>query len=427
MADVPPTTFNLNEDEKAILRRTLRVIALEPDRIEFAVKDGTGEWSAGWLTLAIFALMPPVVCSAIEASFHPFVNAIPLSLLSIVLALAIRPEHYLRRTCSLTLFPGTAWVFRRMSRPGARSRQLTSCELLTRLDPIKTAVHGETRFDTRLRLRTDVGAVILRRRRFDEGANRQCREVLATLVAECCRFPDPSRQVVSLAQAESIPLAMPRPAYRSLIDHLHLVSLSSHEITLGTGPTTWLPGLLMLLAWLYDLVAISFAALADVNPRIHLSKPLFLLGLAAFMLVLRLIVLVSARHPSRTIRLSRLERSVVATRAGRTERFDSSVCNVECRYISPPDSPSIWSVCLLVPSRGTRSAQRRARLLGELTMPSDVSCDVDASELGKNLWSDYLDKVGERGARNAASAFRYYLDHAIADDSMAPEAVEARP
>ena len=143
MTDDPPTTFNLKEEEKASRRGTLRVIALEPDRMEFAVKSGKD--MPRWLLFAVFLTAADALMVTVFLAYHdvPVANLVPLFstllALSLLLGWMVFSKYDVQPIRSVFLFAGSAWVI-------CRGRRIPSYELLVELDPIKTTIDGETRY-----------------------------------------------------------------------------------------------------------------------------------------------------------------------------------------------------------------------------------------------------------------------------------------
>jgi hypothetical protein len=205
MADAAPATFNLTEEEKAILRSTLRVVALEPDRIELAVKEPPQVRRLQLSFVLIGAVAFALVCifdDSLSLTVS-FVNALPLIGLAFLwAAIGTRPIRNILLRRTIAFFPDTAWsICRRQGRGGWPHKKMIF-GLLVRVDPVKSDADGKTEFDTSLRIRTDLGVLTIKRRRFEKTPTARCREILSRVVGDCTKFPEPSPIVAALAHKE---------------------------------------------------------------------------------------------------------------------------------------------------------------------------------------------------------------------------------
>jgi hypothetical protein len=300
----PPTTFGLSEEEQRLLRRTLRVIALAPDRLEIAVKERRLSLAAFVWGLPLFAFLTFFLCAVLVAPADgqaQLLSTLPLLALAYLLNKAIFPRYEAERLRSICLFAGTAWA------RGRRTR-LPSYELLLRVEPTRLVEHGETRFDTRIILRTSVRQMVLKRRRFDEASTNACRALLARLVQACSIQTEASPAVELLAAKDAVPIELPHPWYAAIVNEDWLLSLTPNELAMKSAGAITVTNVLLVLTSLVDASAVFFALLPYLDPqreRTHVAT----LGCA--MLLWRLLLLLVAR---RTVELKRRERLVVVTR-----------------------------------------------------------------------------------------------------------------
>jgi hypothetical protein len=399
MTDAPPTTFNLSEEEKAILRKTLRVIALEPDRIEFAVKSGKD--MPRWLLFAVLLTAADALMVTVFLAYHdvPVANLVPLFstllALSLLLGWMVFSKYDVQPIRSVCLFAGSAWVI-------CRGRRIPSYELLVELDPIKTTIDGETRYDPRPRLHTDVRMLALRRRRFNELDTNRCRAVLTKLIEQCTRFPNPSPAVQALGDADRVPWRLPRPQYKALIDHPWLVSLSPDELVLRLTPRQWHMGATLVLCGTGDLGLFWWLGFdSSINYSHGFPWPqslVVILAMILFRLPLPLI-------PRSTVHLRRSEGTVAITSSSGSEEFPSSGWDIsyhQAFFAVDNDEFSAQSFTLWRLRPQKQAVRQRGRKIA--TWHRDPGTPERNPEI-----------------RHAALALRYYLNLPAAEDPQSPK------
>lgn len=399
MDDVPPTTFNLTEEERAILRRTLRVITLEPDTIELAVKSGKD--MPRWLLFAVFLTAADALMVTVFLSYHdvPIANLVPLFstllALSLLFGWMVFSKYDVQPIRSVCLFAGSAWVI-------CRGRRIPSYELLVELDPIKTTIDDETRYDPRPRLCTDVRMLALRRRRFNELDTNRCREVLTKLIEHCTRFPNPSPAVRSLGDTDRVPWSLPRPQYKALIDHPWLVSLSPDELVLRLTPRQWHLDASVGLCAIGDLGVFLWLCFdSRIDYSLAFPWPQSLVVIVA-MILFRLPLPFSPRS---TIHLKKSERTVAITSNSRSEEFPSSDCDTsfgQMFIILDGGEVSVKQFTLYRRGPRKQAVRQKAKKIATWTT------GPDAPERNPEV-------------RHAASALRYYLNLSAAEDPQSPK------
>ena len=410
MADVPPTTFNLNEDEKAILRRTLRVIALEPNRIEFAVKRrflSSTPLLLEFLHLAMFVigslavLSLPLVRSLENSSFGSlnlglhlapeakafFLVVSPLVALAFFLNKGLFSRYESRPIRSICLFAGTAWCI-------CRRRPKPSYELLVRLEPIVKTI-GQPH-DLRFRLRTDLRLLMLKQRRFDEWSVKKAREILARLVADCSRFPLRSATVEVAAACDEAAVDLPRERYAAVVDQDWLVSLSPNEMALRDGRHKLGIDIALLVAMVGDL-GIFCWALYLLRPVESLDVVSAWIRLGAATLLLRLPIL---SIPRGLVRIQRRDNVLLVTGRAGAKQFPSSTCDVvrEERALGGEVGGSAWFLSICAYRSEGRAGVHRA-MIGSW----QVASSKPALPAGERA------AVEERQAVNVEAALRCYL------------------
>jgi len=327
MTNAPPTTFNLTEEEKAILRRTLYVIVLEPDRIEFVVKTRPRLplWAAAnVLFTSVFAVLSASFlydAGIAILDLLPFYSTLVIS--SFFLNWLAFSRYALRPIRSVCLFAGSSWAI-------CRRRRAPSYERLVEIDPIKTRVDDEIRFDPRPRIRTDVRILALKLRRFGEREMKMCREALAKLTEQCVPFPDPSPVVRRFGDADQVPWDLPRPLYRALIDHPWLVSVAPDELAMKIGPSQGVVSVIQALGGIGDFGLFLWLGIgADVSFA-EAAFPWRQSVVAVFVLLLSRLLL--PLITPRTVRLKRAERLVVIERNDGNEQFPAEECDARYRW-----------------------------------------------------------------------------------------------
>jgi len=136
-----------------------------------------------WISFPAAVISLPFACTiADDMSSVSFANALPLILLSFLFTVGITSICNFLWTGTIAFFPGTCWSIHRRRRgvgPTGLIAKRAFCELLTRIEPVKTKTGENTEFDTSLRIRTDLGVWKIKRRRFDNRNTDRCREVWA--------------------------------------------------------------------------------------------------------------------------------------------------------------------------------------------------------------------------------------------------------
>jgi hypothetical protein len=379
------------------------------------------QWISTALSASMLLFLYIYAASTDETSAVSFASALPLILLSLVLAVGIDPLCNVLWTGTIAFFPGTAWSFHRRRRrmgPAGPIGKRAFCELLTRIEPVKTKTGENTEFDTSLRIRTDLDVWTIKRRRFDNRSTDRCREILGRLVGNCATFPDPSSAVVAQSKAENIFLGLPRPSYRALSTRFELiaptlVSVTYDQLIVRREWSSLLPLLFLISFPVVDAGAVCVAALmAPNNP--------WLPATAGAMVFLRAVELANGLL-GKTLRLCRTKQSVVVGGYGRGRCFPSSICEAECRYYDSEGSTT-WNVRLQI--RTGIGSRRKPKQLA--TWNSDPIADYAEwrdCEAGRAAWRPEHDTMDERGARNIQAALRYYLNQSSLDEiaSLAKE------
>jgi hypothetical protein len=423
MPDAAPATFNLTEKEKAILRSTLRVVVLEPDRIELAVKEPS--------QVRLLQLFPALgvggalalVCVLVDdlSLAVNFVRALPLVLLILLLEIGIAPIRRMLSIGTIALFPGTAWALHRGPRGAGSARKRVSCELLTRIEPVKSKSGKNIEFNTSVRIETDLGIWTIKRRRFDETNTRRCREILSRLVGECSGFPNPSPIFMPLAQAERSFLGLPRPCYRALLADTNLVSLTPDQLVIRRSRYSLLAVVSGILFYAIDCLVI--ASVAYMDPPY--SRCPWIATMAGVILLPRAILLADDLW-GQTIRICRPERSVTVTGCGRSRRYSASACEATFEHVST-DTSSFWSASLKVVSDSNAFLRRPKELASWIAEDFADYAEWRACEAGRAVWRPEHDKMWERGARNIQAALRYYLNQSSLEEIASPAQQRPRP
>jgi hypothetical protein len=383
----PPPTFGLTEEEQRLLRRTLRVIALEPGRLELAVKERTVSFVTVLLSLPLVFFLLFFLCAVLwaAASVQAEVLAtLPFVLLSFLLNRAVAPRYEAEQVRSICLFAGTTWA------RGRRSR-LPSYEVLIRVEPTKLVDQGETRFDTRIILTTSVRQMVLKRRRFDEASTTACRNLLTRLVQACSTQVEPSPAVESLAARDVVPIELPHPRYAAVVNENWLLSLTPNEMVMKSAGTATGEETVFSFIWILDAAAVLIGFLLYLDKQLEFRN---LAALGCAMVLLRLPLLLV---PRRRVELKRRERLVVLARRGARVEIPSQECDVDVDLRSAGgDCGDIWKLRLYRHHGGDGTSRSTSRVLGSWS-------------LGFDLLED------EPRARNVALAVRYYLNHAEPD------------
>jgi len=217
--------FNWTEEEKALLRRTLRVKVLEEDRIEIEAREP-------YEPLAdLFGLV--VLLFAVVFLAHEIVDPTPTMFLwvsflclLVVWAIPFGPIQRCRGslTTSVSFFPGTQWCIRHRGLPEGA------------LELVRLALSNPFWgiFRQYLVFVTDVGAVQLKSRRgLRWTASFECHNLLLGRLqgkTYADRWPPP--HVANFAEAGA--LALPRRSYVALWKNLDVVSVGLDFLALRT-------------------------------------------------------------------------------------------------------------------------------------------------------------------------------------------------
>jgi hypothetical protein len=382
-------------------------------------------WTPTALSASILLFLYVYAASTDETSAISFASALPLILLSLVLAVGIDPICNVLWTGTIAFFPGTAWSFHRRRRrmgPAGPIGKRAFCELLTRIEPVKTKTGKNPEFDTSLRIRTDLGVWTIKRRRFDNRNTDRCREILGRLVTGCATFSDPSSAVAAQSKAENIFLGLPRPSYRALSTRFEpiaptLVSVTQDQLVVRRVWSSLLPLLFLISFPVVDAGAVCVAALmAPKNP--------WLLAAAGTMVFLRAVELANGLF-GKTLRLCRTEQSVVVAGYGRGRRLSSSICEAECGY-DDSEGSTTWNVHLQIRAGiGSRRKPKQLATWNADTITDDA--EWRACEAGRAAWRPEHDTMAERGARNIQAALRYYLNQSSLEEIASLAKEKPRP
>ena len=217
--------FNWTEEEKALLRRTLRVKVLEEDRIEIEAREP-------YEPLAdLFGLV--VLLFAVVFLAHEIVDPTPTMFLwvsflclLVVWAIPFGPIQRCRGslTTSVSFFPGTQWCIRHRGLPEG------ALELVW----LDLSHHFWGIFRQYLVFVTDIGAVQLKtRRRLGWTASFECHKLLrGRLQGKTHEDLRPPPRVANWAEAGA--LALPRRRYVALWKNLDVVSVGLDSLALRT-------------------------------------------------------------------------------------------------------------------------------------------------------------------------------------------------
>jgi hypothetical protein len=225
-------TFHWTEEEKALLRRTLRVRVLEEDRIEVETRE------PGTLLLRVigFAILLVILCF-IFPPFHyaeltgPIIDFIGLGVYACILCTGIL-VCFLREpppsSKSISLFPGTPWCIRHRAALG-------SLELVVPKGP--TYLQGPR--GRRVVLSTDIVDVYLSTSSMARASDCfACHQILST---RCKVTGDPSEEapvrVTSLAEAGA--LSLPWKSYVLLLKNLQVEQVGAASLVLRSDKRRW--------------------------------------------------------------------------------------------------------------------------------------------------------------------------------------------
>jgi hypothetical protein len=229
-----PPTFNWTDEEKALLRRTLRVRTFEADRIEIETLDPrqvAGRF-ATWTFLAP-ALATAALAVAFGTSVSPHGLVVPTWLFAAVPVIGFlmvlgMPRGLVKRSEPVTLFAGTPWC--------VRHRQPQGClEILQR-----SVVETDKLTWRTVPLNTDIGPLFLSvARRAPLAVRLRVRQIILDRCASVTPGADPPEQVVQLVGPEVARL--PRVFYVALQQEFDVVSVTPERLKVSSGcPTSHL-------------------------------------------------------------------------------------------------------------------------------------------------------------------------------------------
>lgn len=220
-ADTPPT-FNWSDEEKALLRRTLRVRVLGDHRIELQARE------PGYLPYRLLGIAIILAVSALTAppDMNPCELGAPrmmlLGGLFAMLALPCFLPSRRRRSGSISLFPGTAWCVHHGSRRTDLERILPSTPRPA--DPPSGGVV----------LQTDVGKMSLAPRPLSKWDDRaRCQGLLVERT--CDRAPERDEPPpAALSLVDPAVLKLPRVFYAALLRYVEFDRIGTDTIELRT-------------------------------------------------------------------------------------------------------------------------------------------------------------------------------------------------
>jgi len=219
------TTFNWTEEERTLLRDTLRVKVLEEERLEIEAREPYEPIAE---VIGLVVLLFAVVFLAHEIADPTPTMFLWVSFLCLLVVWAI-PFGPIQRcrgslTTSVSFFPGTQWCIRHRGSPEG-ALELVSLALSNPFWGI---------FRQQLVFETDIGAVQLKkRRRWRWTADLACHQLLLGRLqgkTHADRWPPP--HVADLAEAGA--LALPRRSYMALLKNLDVVSVGLDSLALRT-------------------------------------------------------------------------------------------------------------------------------------------------------------------------------------------------
>jgi hypothetical protein len=231
-APVPPSaaSFNWTEEEKQLLRRTLRLRVLEDDRIEVETYErGFDGQSDSVMKMAGLAILAAGLVTYVSTTATPqgleftvkwyLAAALPIYIFMFLLELA-----WPGSTFTVSLLPGTPWCIDH--RP-----------LQDRLDMLKrTEAEKQVSRYPMIVLSSELGGLILRTPVFASTGDRARTQklILDHCLAATSATEDAPDLVARLVGAEVA--ALPRASYVALQRHLEVVSGASDGFRPGSSP-----------------------------------------------------------------------------------------------------------------------------------------------------------------------------------------------
>jgi membrane protein implicated in regulation of membrane protease activity len=334
-------TFNWTDEEKALLRRTLRVRVLREDRLEVETmgKFGRDLWfillghCLGFALVALFTLFATRIgsnglkVSPILLAMMPFIAAG----ISFFVTMPFLPKQ---PSPCLTLFPDTPWCI------GQGSLQ----PILELLEPASAEVLALRRTATAMPFcRHPDGPWLRTRFAVSDGAKTRCRDLILDRCKVLAATPaaHPPARVAGLVDPEVV--RTPRDLYDSLRRHLNLMQLTSDTLVLRGGHWSWIwTGFVLLVDALVPIGATLVPGWAFEDYPVTLgdatSAPLWRSALLVlpWLPAVAQTVLVSRyymRKWSGTVTFDKREDYILRQQGGRAVRIPTR----ECRVSMEPD------------------------------------------------------------------------------------------
>jgi hypothetical protein len=229
-----PPTFNWTEEEKSLLRRTLRVRVLEEDRLEVETmkRDLLGDFVLAVFWIGI-SLLGAIVASGVTTTVvSGTLQVTPLVFVSIPFITFPMMVGFLtldrEPACPITLFPATAWIVSHspvqnllgriaLAEESSRPRWGSPIAIATSIGYFK--------------LRVGLGASAHRLRRVQELIFARCRTTMTENA--------PPRNVADLVGREVA--SLPKAFYTPLAYYTKLISVTSDTLVIRNGASPSLP------------------------------------------------------------------------------------------------------------------------------------------------------------------------------------------
>jgi hypothetical protein len=375
-----PPTFNWTEEEKALLRRTLRVRVLEEDRIEIETRE-PGTLLARLIGFGILLAILCFIFPPVHYASAPIIDFIGLGAYACILGTGVL-ICFLREpppsSKSISLFPGTRWCVRHRTTQG-------SLELLVAQEP--NPPHGLRR--RRVVLRTDIGDIHLNVPSLARATDcLACHKILSN---RCKVTGDPAEDapatVASLAEPGA--LSLPWKSYVLLLKNLPVEQVGPTSLVLRNDRRRWRRILVFLsLNVVLMLLPIILLAAGVIPDKMLLganqSGWILLTGFLCAPLVLGVgegLAVMSSSGACRKyiIALSKDKPEITVRGPDKVETFSRATCHVEVSY-STDDSPAVLSI-----KQSTRSVAR-------WDLPAD---DISECDLLEEIVQSYISRSTE--------------------------------